>query len=112
MRWGERLATARRRGFVGRAAELSRFRALLADPEEPRVVYVHGPGGVGKTGLLHQFAWLAEQAGRRCVWLDGREVPPDAEAVVGLLGSLEDDLVLLLDGVAGPGPRVRGGGRQ
>ena len=100
-RWADRLATARRRGFVGRGAELSRFGALLADPDEPRVVYVHGPGGVGKTALLHQFAWLAEQAGRRRVWLDGREVQPDAEAVIGLLGSLEDDLVLLVDGVEG-----------
>jgi hypothetical protein len=86
---------------VGRTAELSRFRMLLAEPSEPRVVYVHGPGGVGKTALLHQFAWLAEQAGRRRVWLDGREVQPDAETVVGLLGSVEDDLVLLVDGVDG-----------
>jgi hypothetical protein len=101
VRWGDRLATARRRGFVGREAELSRFRALLADPDEPRVVYVHGPGGIGKSALLHQFGWLAEQAGRRRVWLDGREVQPDAETVVGLLGSLEDDLVLLVDGVDG-----------
>jgi ATP/maltotriose-dependent transcriptional regulator MalT len=101
VRWADRLATARRRGFVGRTAELSRFRTLLADPDEPRVVYVHGPGGVGKTALLHQFAWLAEQAGRRRVWLDGREVAPDAETVAGLLGSLEDDLVLLVDEVQG-----------
>jgi hypothetical protein len=101
VRWGDRLATARRRGFVGREAELSRFEALLADPDEPRVVYVHGPGGIGKTALLHQFAWLAEQARRRRVWLDGPEVQPDAETVVGLLGSLEDDLVLLVDGVDG-----------
>ena len=101
MRWADRLATARRRGFVGRAAELSRFRMILAEPDEPRVVYVHGPGGVGKTALLHQFAWLAEQAGRRRVWLDGREVQPDAETIVGLLGSVEDDLVLLVDGVDG-----------
>jgi Mrp family chromosome partitioning ATPase len=101
VRWADRLAAARRQGFVGRAAELTRFGALLADPDEPRVVYVHGPGGVGKTALLHQFAWLAGQAGRRLVWLDGREVQPDAETVVGLLGSLEDDLVLLVDGVEG-----------
>lgn len=107
MRWADRLATARRRGFVGRATELSRFQALLADPDEPRVVYVHGPGGVGKTALLHQFAWLAEQAGRRRVWLDGREVQPDAEIVIGLVGSLEDDVVLLVDGVAGLGRLLR-----
>jgi hypothetical protein len=101
VRWADRLANARRRGFVGRTGELSRFEALLADPDEPRVVYVHGPGGVGKTGLLHQFARLAEESGRRCVWLDGREVQADAEIVVSLLGSLEDDLVLLVDGVEG-----------
>lgn len=85
MRLADRLAAARRRRFVGRGAELARFGELLGGGDAPRVVLVHGPGGVGKTALLHQFAWLAEQAGRRCVWLDGREVPPDATVVLGLL---------------------------
>ncbi|WP_131736015.1 AAA family ATPase [Actinomadura roseirufa] len=84
-RLADRLATARRRGFVGRHGELARFRTLLADPDAPRVVFVHGPGGVGKTALLHQFGWMGERAGRRLVRLDGRELAPVASAVVAAL---------------------------
>lgn len=110
MRLVDRLAAARRRGFVGREPELRRFSDLLAETDEPRVVFVHGPGGVGKTALLHQFAWLGEQAGRQAVWLDGRETPPDAAAVLrslcaefgGDAGDLEflcqwKNVVLLID---------------
>ncbi|MFC4049002.1 AAA family ATPase [Actinomadura syzygii] len=86
-RLADRLATARRRGFVGRQDELARFRSSLENEDAPRVVFVHGPGGVGKTALLHQFGWLGERQGRRCVWLDGRELAPVASAVVAALGA-------------------------
>ncbi|WP_067462164.1 ATP-binding protein [Actinomadura macra] len=86
-RLADRLATARRRGFVGRRDELARFQGLLADQDAPRVVFVHGPGGVGKTALLHQFEWLGQRQGRRCIWLDGRELAPVAPAVVAALGA-------------------------
>ncbi|MCP2339039.1 ATP-binding protein [Actinomadura rupiterrae] len=84
----DRLDEARRRGFVGRRAELARFRAVLAGTDDARVLFVHGPGGIGKTALLRQFAWLAGRAGRRTIWLDGRETPADASAVLAAL-SLE-----------------------
>ncbi|QXJ25622.1 ATP-binding protein [Actinomadura graeca] len=86
-RLADRLATARRRGFVGRHGELARFRELLADRDAPRVVFVHGPGGVGKTALLHQFGWLGERQGRRLVRLDGRELAPVTSAVTAALGA-------------------------
>jgi energy-coupling factor transporter ATP-binding protein EcfA2 len=85
IRLAERLAMARRRGFVGRQAELRRFSALLAEPAAPRVIFVHGPAGVGKTTLLHQFAWLAERSARRAVWVDGRETPAEPAAVLKAL---------------------------
>jgi hypothetical protein len=56
-RLGDRLAVARRRRFVGRAAELALFNSALAEAEPPfALLHVHGPGGVGKTLLLGEFA--------------------------------------------------------
>jgi hypothetical protein len=55
MRLADRLAVARRRRFVGRAAELALF-ASAGRPRAPfALLYVHGPGGVGKTVLLGEF---------------------------------------------------------
>ncbi len=63
----DQLTAARRRSFVGRRAELALFASLLAGEGPHGVVYVRGPGGVGKTTLLRQVAWLASDAGRRVV---------------------------------------------
>ena len=88
---GERLRGARRRRFVGRAGELELFRAALAGPEASwGVLFVHGPGGVGKTALLEALADVAEQA-RVPAWrVDLRDVdvsPPGFLATVaGALG--------------------------
>jgi hypothetical protein len=47
---------------------------VLADSEPPfALLYVHGPGGVGKTLLLGEFARLASVAGVPAVRLDGRD---------------------------------------
>ena len=76
-RLGDRLAAARRRRFVGRAAELALFGSALAEAEPPfALLHVHGPGGVGKTVLLGEFARLAADAGVPVVWLDGRDLGP------------------------------------
>jgi hypothetical protein len=65
---------ARRRAFVGRAAELASFEELL-DASTPRcVLFLHGPGGIGKTTLLHQFRVCARAAGRSVILIDGRDV--------------------------------------
>jgi hypothetical protein len=49
------------------------------------VLYVCGPGGVGKTTLLGEFAALAEQAGARVLHLDGRNVEPSPDGFVDAL---------------------------
>ena len=60
----DRLRGARRRCFVGRAAELELFRAALEAPEPPfSVLWIYGPGGVGKTTLLGALADAAERPG-------------------------------------------------
>ena len=65
---GERLQRERIRSFVGRTAELEIFAAHL-DPggrqNTPAVLWVHGPGGIGKSSLLQQCRALAEVDGVR-----------------------------------------------
>lgn len=74
-RLADRLTAARRGRFVGREAELELFRsALLADPPPFVVLYLHGPGGVGKTSLLRECARVAVDCGRPIVHVDGRNI--------------------------------------
>lgn len=70
-----RLAQTRRNRFVGRTTELSLFRtALEAELPDFAVLYVYGPGGVGKSALLRECVHLAAEAGRPYLLLDGRHV--------------------------------------
>jgi replication-associated recombination protein RarA len=43
------------------------------------VLHLFGPGGVGKTSLLGEFAILCEQAGVPAYYLDGRNVEPSPD---------------------------------
>ncbi|MBK8901087.1 MAG: ATP-binding protein [Anaerolineaceae bacterium] len=71
----DRLATVRHGRFVGRETELALFRsALLAELAPFVVLHVYGPGGVGKTTLLHEYARVARTAGRTAVLLDGHNL--------------------------------------
>ena len=74
-RIADRLASARRRRFVGRQAEIALFRSALRS-EEPAFVALHvtGAGGVGKTTLLQEYALVADEAGRQVVRIDGRNI--------------------------------------
>jgi len=73
----DRLRGARGRWFVGRAAEVELFRWALEAEEPPfSVLFVHGPGGVGKTALLDAFGRTAEAAGLAPVRLDLRGHEP------------------------------------
>jgi ABC-type lipoprotein export system ATPase subunit len=72
----DRLVARWNRHFVGRAAELALLESLLRSGEDGAVVFVHGPGGVGKTTLLRRLGGLADEAGRRVVRVDGHDVPP------------------------------------
>ncbi|MFK8844621.1 AAA family ATPase [Streptomyces sp. Ac-502] len=96
-RLSDRLATAREEGFVGRRAETAAFRELLA-AGRGAVVYVHGPGGIGKTTLLHHFARLAGRAGRSVVQLEASGVRSYEEELAERIPD-RPDLVLLIDGL-------------
>ena len=85
---GDRLATGRRQRFVGRASELDLVRSALAALEPPfAVLHVYGPGGIGKTTLLGEFARLSEELGRAVVRLDGRSIEASPPGVTIALGS-------------------------
>jgi len=82
----DRLNSVRRQRFTGRPAELALFaRALVADAPPFFVLYIHGPGGVGKTSLLGRFAQLAQEAGVIAAALDARNMEPTTTAFLGSL---------------------------
>ncbi|MET9596023.1 ATP-binding protein [Streptomyces sp. NPDC006516] len=78
---GSRVQQARDRAFTGRTAELAVFRAALAGSQgAPSVLYVHGPGGIGKSMLMRRFAAEARNAGRDVLEVDARITQPTPEA--------------------------------
>lgn len=104
---------ARRRAFVGRGAELFSFNGALTGNSPRRILFVHGPGGIGKTELLHRFAQQASAAGRVVAQIDGRDVDcsPDGLRSALQLAAVEAGgepgqaaQVLLLDGYERFGP--------
>ena len=77
----DRLVKARHTRFVGRDGELSVFESALRAEILPfYILHIFGPGGVGKTTLLQEFALRSERYGARSVYLDARHIDlsPDA----------------------------------
>ncbi|WP_327589556.1 AAA family ATPase [Nonomuraea sp. NBC_00507] len=93
---GRRLQAAREQAFVGRQEELTAFGSAL---HGGGVVYVHGPGGVGKSALMRRFAQEAATAGRPVTVLDGRTLQPSPTAFEAEAGPalLDERTVLLID---------------
>src|SRR5262249_11022734 len=58
-----------------RAAELARLLGLIED-HGPRLMYLHGIAGIGKTTLLGSFAAQARSSGATVVGLDCRSIEP------------------------------------
>ena len=70
-----RLEAARAQRFVGRSAELELFRSAVGKPEPPfALLFLHGPGGVGKSSLLDAFAREAGRQGVTVLRLDARSI--------------------------------------
>ncbi len=86
-----RLTTARRWLFVGRAAERELFHQALQAEEPPfAVLYLFGPGGVGKTTLLWEYLHIAEAQGRAVYRLDGREIDASPQGLLFALSQAID----------------------
>jgi len=77
-RLSDRTPILRRRRFVGRDDERADFHQALAAKELPfQVLYVFGPGGIGKTSLLNEFVALARQQQAQAIYLDARNLDPN-----------------------------------
>ncbi|MCB8951352.1 MAG: AAA family ATPase [Ardenticatenales bacterium] len=85
----ERLEQARRQQFVGRTHERELIREALTSANCPyAVLYICGPGGVGKTSLLREATHLAGRTGATILSLDGRNLEPSPASFLGTLQQL------------------------
>jgi hypothetical protein len=66
---------------VGRSRELARLEPLLGPDPAASVVFLHGPGGVGKSALMREFARRAVARGWTPLSIDARDIAPLAEAI-------------------------------
>lgn len=63
-KWGDRIRRLKRHYFVGRGGELNVFRSFLFHSgAQEKLLHLHGPGGIGKSTLLDEFAAIAEEHG-------------------------------------------------
>lgn len=86
----DRVERRDRARFVGRAAELEFFDSLLGGQTDVSVVYLSGPGGIGKSALLREVARRALPLGYSVAWLEGRDLPPFPEVVAAALADVAD----------------------
>ncbi len=110
----QRLDQARRRRFVGRVPERELVRSTLAEPELPfLVLYIFGPGGIGKTSLIREFAAIGRELGLPVAHVDARRIDPSPDSFldavraalnlppnsdpVAYLASISGRLLLLVD---------------
>lgn len=85
------LHSARLRRFVGRRAEVELFRAAVESPQPPfSVLFVYGPGGIGKSSLLDVLSDQAAAAGASVVRVDGRDLAPAPDALRDALDEVVD----------------------
>ncbi len=85
-RLAEYLRAARQQQFVGRDREQKLFRtALKATPPPYFLLYIYGPGGIGKSSLLRAFTSLAEAEQAAVYWIDGRDLDPTPDGFLAAL---------------------------
>lgn len=88
-RLAQRLNASRQNQFVGRDSEIALFHAALTAHELPfNVFYLFGPGGIGKTTLMHTLIALAGEAQIATLYLDARNLEPTPESFLNALQML------------------------
>lgn len=85
-RVADRLSKIRRGRFVGRSAEQVLFEGALGAAELPFcLLYIFGPGGVGKTTLLTRLFDIACQGQTPAAFVDARHIEPSPESFLQAL---------------------------
>lgn len=75
------LQQQRKMNFVGRNREISFFNALLTEEQlAVHLVFIHGPGGQGKTTLLRQYTDICKTGQIPLIYLDCRYIEPQPES--------------------------------
>lgn len=75
-KWGDQLQRRKRSFFAGRLEEKAWFRRWLEDSERMvRILHLYGPGGMGKSSLLDEWAAIARELEAAFVVLDSRDFP-------------------------------------
>jgi hypothetical protein len=94
-----RLEDRDRDRFVGRVAELGLLERLLDDDDPASVALVYGPGGIGKSTLVREFARRAVGRGWQPLTVEGRDLPPTPDALEEALASARDSVrpLIVLD---------------
>lgn len=77
---------ARASSLVGRDDEIAVLARML-DEDGPRIVWVHGLAGIGKSTLLDAFRDVARGQGTTVIALDCRSVEPTENGFLGALSS-------------------------
>ncbi|GAA6622993.1 AAA family ATPase [Scytonema sp. NUACC26] len=86
---GARLSAERNHRFVGRVQELELFRNAITSSVLPfNILYIYGPGGIGKTSLLRQLTRIAEQRNIQFIYIEGRNLEPAPASFLSVLRSL------------------------
>lgn len=84
----ERLRAARRQLFSGREAEQKLFHSALAAAELPfNLLYIFGPGGVGKTTLVRHLRRLGQAADVPVYYIDSRHITATPSQLLEAIGS-------------------------
>ena len=82
----ERLTTGRHQQFIGREPERLLFEKAIAAPVLPfLLLHIYGPGGIGKSALLREFAAQCQQAQVAVVTLEARDIEPSPASFLAAL---------------------------
>jgi hypothetical protein len=79
---GTRLSQRDSHRLVGRDSQLAAFdEELFVEDPRASVVFLHGPGGIGKSALLREVARRGERRGWLATLVEGRELAPVPDAL-------------------------------
>ena len=81
--WGDLLGRRSDHRFVGRRHEIEQFRLNFLYSVPPALLFVlHGPGGIGKSALVAEYAAIAREHGFVVAAVDGSGIRVPGEAAV------------------------------